>query len=231
MPYFEDITGERFSRLTVVRCVRIARKRSDPPTMFECVCDCGKTTIVRISSLVTGHTKSCGCLQVEAAIAQGKKNRRHGMVGTRIYNIWWAMRKRCTNPKAINYANYGGRGINICDRWSNFDNFMADMGLPPTENHSIDRIDSDGNYEPNNCQWSTPIDQANNQRGNRVLTFNGESKTVAEWARSTGISRYSIYARINAGWEIEKALTTPIDATKTPKGLRHANQDSRQYLP
>lgn len=128
------------------------------------------------------------------------------MFGTPTYSSWADMVQRCTNPKRKRYADYGGRGIQVCDRWRKFENFLADMG-PRPEGMELDRIENDGNYEPGNCRWSTPTTQSNNRRSNRLLSFNGETLTVADWARRTGISAPAIAKRLKRGWSIEKALS------------------------
>jgi hypothetical protein len=130
-----------------------------------------------------------------------------GMMSKPGYGVWIAMRTRCLNPNSDDYPDYGGRGISICERWSSFDDFMADMGPRPSSRHSIDRIDNDGNYEPTNCRWATPTEQANNRRSSHLVTFNGETMTVANWARRLGLSHDVLQARFDNGWPPERALT------------------------
>jgi hypothetical protein len=126
------------------------------------------------------------------------------------YRAWSCMRTRCTNPKFIDWDLYGGRGIRVCDQWDSFANFFEDMGSKPSPRHSLDRRDSDGNYEPDNCRWATAKEQANNWKNrNKKFSLNGETLTESEWARRIGISRESLRDRINNGWSVEKALTTP----------------------
>jgi len=126
------------------------------------------------------------------------------------YRAWSGMRTRCTNRKFVDWAIYGGRGIKVCERWNSFAKFFADMGPKPSPRHSLDRKDSDGHYEPLNCRWATPKEQANNwKHRNRKLTFNGETLLLSEWSSRIGISRESLRDRIDSGWPIEKALTTP----------------------
>lgn len=129
------------------------------------------------------------------------------MKGTRVYSIWSGMITRCTNPAAINYANYGGRGITVCERWKSFENFFADMGEPATGT-TLDRKDNERGYEPGNCRWATRAEQANNTRINHHITAFGETLTVSQWAERIGVKYQTLYARITRrGWSPEKSLT------------------------
>lgn len=140
---------------------------------------------------------------------RNRQNAIHRMNGTRTYRIWKGMKERCYKESRKDFASYGGRGIVMCDEWKNsFVNFLADMGEAP-ENMSIDRINGDGIYEKSNCRWATLEQQANNRRTCIYVTFNGETKTVAQWSRDIGIERKTLEYRIRVGWDVEKALTTP----------------------
>jgi hypothetical protein len=151
--------GDVFHRLTIIDTAE-AFKRSG--TRFLCRCECGNERVVKQSHLRAETIKSCGCLISEIT---AKRNASHGKSKTRIYNIWASMKARCFNPKKDKYKYYGGRGVTVCERWRNsFENFLADMGEPPSARHSIDRINNDGNYEPSNCRWATPLEQAHNKR-------------------------------------------------------------------
>ena len=160
---------------------------------------------------------------------RAKKAVHHGFVGTRTYSSWRAMKNRCTNKKSDQWNWYGGRGITVCDRWRyDFQLFLEDMGVAPTESHSIDRIDTNGNYEPGNCRWATPKEQQANQR-KRVdsvyLTFQGETLTVSEWAKRVPITRSTIFSRIRNGWDTESILTLPRRCGVSPGGWRILKAD------
>lgn len=191
-----QLKGQRFGRLIAIEIAGKQRKMNT----WRCICDCGNETITTATRLKSGKTRSCGCLAGE----------RHGMAGTRTYRIWGLMKDRCNNPKSRVYAWYGGRGIKVCDRWNDsFSAFFEDMGECPP-NLSIDRIDPNGHYEPNNCRWATDIEQARNTRTNRILTIDGQSKTVAEWSEITGISTSTIHRRLVLGWSDDETLKTDV---------------------
>lgn len=163
---------------------------------WNCTCDCG-TNFCKPTHLVR-RNKSCGCRMGRHV---------HGGAGTPTYKIWSGIKKRCL---AIEDARYGGRGISMCDRWSNFASFFADMGERPT-GMSIDRIDNNKGYEPGNCRWATPAEQSRNTRRNVKLTHNGQTLCVADWSKETGINAFCLYQRIRKlGWSVSRALTTPL---------------------
>ena len=167
MGRFIDLTGQKFGRLAAI-------KRADKHTshaVWLCVCECGNEVLVRSCHLRSGHTQSCGCLQKErtseASIKHGHntKNKR-----TPEYNIWAMMIQRCENPKNKNYPDYGGRGVTVCERWKTFENFLADMGERPSPNHSLERVDNNKGYSPENCIWADKTIQARNQRTSKRNT-------------------------------------------------------------
>lgn len=197
--------GDRYGRLVVVGPpdnVVPARSR------WPCRCDCGEIQQVTERALIRGSTRSCGCLQRESA-----RNRKiHGRAGTMEYRVWRAMLDRCTNPRSQSYADYGGRGITVCDRWQTLDDFIADMGDRP-DGMSIERIDNDGPYSPDNCRWATNTEQHRNTRRTKRLTFRNETRCLVEWAQITGINRTTISQRLAKGLSIEDALTQPVGPT------------------
>lgn len=159
-----DLMCEKFGRLRVVGDHPNQRGNAQ----WLCHCDCGTEIVVRACNLKSGHTQSCGCLHSEHSREQSLKNRTHGHGGrdkkrSITYNSWYNMKARCSNPKATGYENYGGRGITVCKRWLEFENFLADMGERP-DGLTLDRKNNEGNYEPSNCRWATRIEQNNNTR-------------------------------------------------------------------
>lgn len=197
--------GVKFGRLTVLSTFML-----NGWTKAECLCDCGKKTVLRVNALRTGGTKSCGCLALERAYAL---NFKHGgcchYKVTPEYSTWVAMRQRCSNENMEEYKNYGGRGIKVCDRWSVFEHFLSDMGKKP-KGHSIDRIDRNGNYEPSNCKWSTAKQQARNTSKTLMVTFKGERIAIGDLCDRLGLSIKLVRTRITVlGWDIERALFQP----------------------
>lgn len=151
------LEGQRFGRLVALSRAPTLRKK----TRWLCRCDCGAEKVIWRDALAGGHAKSCGCLNSELT---ARRNYKHGKAWTRVWRIWNGMIRRCTDPKHTRWEWYGGRGIKVCDRWRVFVNFYADMGEPPTDEHSIERVDVNGNYEPSNCMWLPLKEQAKNRR-------------------------------------------------------------------
>ena len=208
-----DLTDSVFGRLTVVSFSRITKGK----TFWNCLCSCGTEKEVRADSMKDGSILSCGCLHSEAAKKRGAESRTHGHFRngkmTPTYRTWALVKRRCKNPNAREYKFYGGRGIRVCERWEKFERFLEDMGEKPDSGSSIERLDSNGNYSPENCRWLPRKLQARNRRSSRIIEFRGEKKCVAEWAERTGISQDNVLERLNAGWTVEDALLKPIKKT------------------
>lgn len=193
-----EMVGRRFGRLTVVERLPSPARR----IRYLCLCDCGTLTDAYGENLRNGHVKSCGCYRVEHAIA---KNTTHGKAGTRTYEIWKGITKRCKDQKD---RNYGARGITVCKRWKDYEAFLADMGECPP-GLSIERIDVNGHYSPENCRWASHKEQMRNMRKTRRLTLHGVTKTILEWSEISGLKYATIYQRIRDGCPPEYMLSPP----------------------
>lgn len=215
MPRIADRTGQRFGRLVAVERVGKSAQRQ---SLWRCLCDCGNETVVPTDKLANGNTKSCGCHRADFARAlphdqrlnHGHSTRRFGKSPE--YFVWQGMKDRCYRPKSISFPRYGGRGISVCDRWRNsFESFLADMGARPSADHSLDRIDNNGNYEPDNCRWALAAEQSANSKAIRLVTVRGETLSIADARRkfAPDLPRGTLSARISNGWTIEDALFTP----------------------
>ena len=207
MSKFIDLTGQRFGRLTVIR--KADQRGPDGGAVWECLCDCGNTCFVWKQKLTRkGHSakRSCGCLQKER-----HKTYIHGDCLSLLYHKWADMKDRCLNPNAVHYSYYGGRGISICEEWKEYTTFR-DWALSNgyQEGLSLDRIDANGNYEPNNCRWVTLDEQKRNKRNNIIIEMDGQRKTLAEWVRVYDLPYSIVWSRLKRGWNHEKALKTPI---------------------
>jgi hypothetical protein len=179
-------------------------------------CNCGTILPVCLESIVTGACTSCGCYASEVARTRSLI---HGMRKSPEYKSWSLAKSRCYCQRRDVFKYYGGRGIRICERWlesngQGFINFLADMGRKPSIRHTLDRIDVNGDYCPENCVWSTPVEQGRNKRNNVLLTHEGKTLCIAEWSEITGISANCIRYRKKRGWSDEKALTTPVRITR-----------------
>lgn len=200
-----NITGQKFGRLIVIEFSHIhITKSGQHVTYWKCECECGNMKELSKSNLISGNSKSCGCLYEET-------KDRHGYANHDLYRVWISMIDRCFNPKCHSWDNYGGRGISVCERWKNIENFIIDMGVRP-EGYSIDRINNDGNYSPDNCKWSSASEQANNRRVN-VIEHNGKSQTMRQWASELKINYTTLLYRLH-NWTIDKALSTPLRKRK-----------------
>ena len=202
----KDLTGMQFGRLTVIDR---ASNTKDGSARWNCVCSCGTKKTIMGSSLLRGATVSCGCYQKEMII---RKQTTHGQTHTRLFHVWQHMRNRCYNENYKFYNYYGGRGISVCDEWR--DDFVPFMNWAKSNGYSddltLDRIDTNGNYEPSNCRWISRADQMNNTRLTKKYTMTGETHSIAEWCRIYNVpherTRHRLVVR---GWSIEDALTVP----------------------
>lgn len=219
MGTFIDLTGQRFGKITVIERAPDFGSGRSRQTMWLCKCDCGKIISVRSHALRGGHTQSCGCLVAE------NHQVIHGLSHSRICRIFRAMKQRCYNPKANAYKDYGGRGITICDAW--LDSFPAFYEWASThgyqDNLSIDRIDVNGPYSPENCRWVNQQTQCANKRETIRLEHNGEIHTIEEWAAITGLAAGTIRTRIyTRKWDVDKALSTPISESMSIRNFQFA---------
>lgn len=216
MGKYRDLTGERFGRLTVIaHAERPAKYKNHQFWLVRC--DCGTERVVSSSDWNRHACVSCGCFQREQASKRMyEQHLIHGKTGTRLYGIWNAMKQRCFNPKCKEYRLYGARGITVCREWMEFLPFYewaVSNGYDENAKRgtcTVDRIDNDGSYAPNNCRITTQKVQSRNRRGNRCLTYNGETKTMTEWAEEYGLSVGTLRDRLSYGWPIEKCLTQPL---------------------
>ena len=205
MGKFIDLTGQKFGRLTVIKRVDNSKMGR---VQWLCQCCCGNETKVSSLSLRTQNTQSCGCLYNETRKTIRKS---HGYKHSRLYKIWGNMKQRCYNDNVKCYKYYGARGIQVCDEWrNNFKSFYDwAMNNGYRDDLTIDRINVDGDYEPNNCRWATNEEQSNNRRNNHTLTINNETHTTKAWSNILGIPYSTIKSRIKQGWTTENILMTP----------------------
>jgi len=206
---YVNFIGKRYNHLLVIA---FSHTGKDSQRYWKCKCDCGNSTIVNGGNLQSNNTKSCGCNNYSKHVT-------HHLSQTRFYRIWFGIKERCNNPKNKAYHNYHGRGIKLCERWLKFENFRDDMyksylihyGKYRKLNTTVDRINNNGNYSPDNCRWATKYQQSNNLRNNVLLKFNNKVLTISEWSKITGINKHTIYSRLyNYKWTIDKALTKPV---------------------
>lgn len=205
----------RFGRLTIILG---KEKKQKGRIYYFCKCDCGNIIYVPKNKLVSGHTQSCGCLRNEKIKTSSIT---HGMTYTRLYRTWRGMISRCECPgDGKSYLRYGARGISVCEEWHSFESFYEwakNSGY--SDDLSIERIDNNGNYCPENCRWATNKEQANNRRNSLWIEYNGETKTLAQWAEEYHLPYKTLYYRyIYMKWNIEKALTQPIQKSKKNEG-------------
>ncbi len=223
-PTVLDLTGKTFGRATVVKFHAIVKHKAH----WLCRCSCGTEWTTSGQTLVRGYTQSCGCLHKERA-SDANRTHGHSRKARSSYVSWQRMKVRCYNPNTPDYKNYGGRGIRVCRRWKEFANFYADMGERPFRGATIERLDNSKNYGPGNCVWRTRKAQNNNKRNNRLLTSQGVTMTMAQWAEARGIKGGTIHQRLTRSkWTVDQALgfaEPPFD----PQA--HKSYGSRTYKP
>jgi hypothetical protein len=205
IPFAKQVKpGLLFSRLTVTS---LPFKKGE--SLFcRCQCECGNQIEVYIYSLKYGLTKSCGCLMREVSSKKATiRNYRHGMADTPEYSVWAGLKIRCNDETDM---DYGGRGIQFCERWENFEAFFADMGPRPSPKHSIERKDTNGDYCPENCIWATAKEQSRNKRNNRLIEYNGMVQCLTAWADELKIGVQTLWQRLKKGQTIEEAFSTPV---------------------
>lgn len=211
-----DLIGKRFGRLTVIEKIGLDEKKQN--VLWRCKCDCGNEDIVRTSHLMDGSTRSCGCY---ARDVTSKRSTKHGDYKgdkpTRLYKIWYDMKSRCKYESTNGYERYGGRGITVCEEWDTDYTKFKEWALLAgyQEGLTLDRIDNNGNYCPENCRWVTMKEQARNRTTNHYITYNGETKCVTEWAEEFGIDQGLFYNRLRRGWSIEKIISTPVQSFRS----------------
>ena len=210
-----DLTGKKFGKLTVVKRVEDhIQKSGAPKAMWLCKCECGGERIAYGQALRASKVIDCGCgYHDQQSVRSREQATTHGGSGTRLYRIWRAMRERCLVPRCKEYKHYGARGISVCDEWLDFANFrdwaMRNGYDPAAERgkSTIDRIDVNGNYEPNNCRFVDMAAQNRNTRRSWMIEYNGKTQCISDWARELGIKRLTLRYRLKSGWSIERAFT------------------------
>jgi hypothetical protein len=198
-----DMTGHRYGRLQVIE---MCGHNKHNQRLWRCVCDCGNTTEVLGFLLRQKQTQSCGCLAKDSIASV---NYSHGMAHTAIFRVHCSMMDRCYLGTSHAYKNYGARGITVCERWHRFENFYADMGDRP-KGMSLERVDNNGPYSPDNVRWASYKDQANNKRNNVILEFEGKRQTMQQWCDELGLKIGTVWARLNRGWSVDRALTEEV---------------------
>lgn len=214
----QDLTGKKFGKLTVLKleykkAVVLKNGRKNGYVYFYlCECECGNKKIIQNTSLISGGTRSCGCITKARAKILGLNSKTHGKTKTRLYKIWLKIKERCNNPNSNRFNCYGQRGIKISKKWENdflnFEKWALANGYQ--NNLTIDRIDNNKNYEPGNCRWVTQKTQQNNRRSNLNITYKNQTQTLAKWSEQLNINYDKLRQRIlKLNWSIEKAFNTP----------------------
>ena len=184
--------SDKYGKMTIIQEVESVKTRKGNDRRVLCHCECGERKVVSLQALRNGGTVSCGCYRR----SRESKHCTHGMKGTPTYYIWGTMKARCNPANATTRSRYAGRGIKVCKRWMKFENFLADMGVRPSDQHSLDRINNDGNYCKTNCRWVLPLVQSNNKSNTLIITLEGVSKPRMEWCRTLGITKSMLTYRL-----------------------------------
>jgi hypothetical protein len=216
-----DLAGQRFGRLVVLHRVL---DKTPGRARWAVLCDCGTQKAVNGDGLRSGRSRSCGCLRREMV---GDQFRTHGETGSAESWAFYRAKTRCNNPNVPEYRNYGGRGIKFC--FDSLEQFILEVGRRPTPDHSLDRIDVDGDYAPGNVRWATLKVQNRNKRTTRMLTFNGRTQCQAAWAEEIGMSQGTLDSRLNLGWSVEDIINTPVGSSRrrsNPSSSRPPQQKS-----
>lgn len=211
----DDLINKKFGRLTVLSLHEIRQRYTDSGAKngkyyyYLCKCECGNNIIVERHNLTSGNSKSCGCYNHDKIMERCYK---HNGCKEKLYCVYRGMLQRCNCKSHKYYKNYGGRGIKVCDEWKDYTSFRKwsinngyKIGL------SIDRIDNNKGYSPDNCRWTTPTIQARNTRRSRFIEFNGEKLTMIEWSERTGVPSGTLWLRLKNGWDVDRALSTPVN--------------------
>lgn len=233
--WVRNLIGKRFGRLIVVEFAG----RKPPYTYWRVVCDCGKGKVIGAVQLVTGATKSCGCIKLEQTEVM---KWRHGCarVGMQVpeYRVWMNVRSRCRNSKNAQFHLYGGRGIKVCNGFDYFPNFLAVLGRRPTPKHSIERVENNANYSCGECdecksnqwiknvKWATNTEQANNRRSNWKITIGSETLTATQWAKRNGLKQGTVLGRLKNGWEPVEAVTMSLEDAERRRAKRSGSNRS-----
>lgn len=205
-PYRKDLTGRIFGKLIVIE---YAGKASDGASLWFCRCNaCSTYKEIRAQSLMAGTSQTCGCSSITHGFTRGPK----GCDKPPEYKAWSHIKGRTLNPNNAAYSDYGGRGITVCDEWKqSFPQFLKDMGPRPSKNHSVERINNNGNYEPGNCKWGTRKEQAANRRSSRLIHADGRTQTLTEWAIELKLGVGVLWSRLDRGWSVERSLNLAVD--------------------
>ena len=209
----KDLTGQKFGKLTVLN---ICGRNKYKAVIWYCKCDCGNYTNVLSRSLLSGHTKSCGCIKGYKQVKHNASIKYHGGSDTRLYHVWNDMRQRCENPNKSSYVWYGAKGIRVCDEWQDFENFEKwayKNGYDDTAPRgycTLDRIDNKEGYNPQNCRWVSMTDQNRNKSYHRYVEYHGKKYTVTQLADEVGMNKDTLVYRLNANWSVEDAVNKPI---------------------